>query len=56
MKTIQGTSRHQMQFSSLDNFISVDNPVRIPDAFVEKLDLMKLNCKLYKRIFSLLLL
>jgi transposase len=52
MKTIQGTSRQQMQFISLDDFIAADNPVRILDAFVEKLDLMKLNYKLYKRIFS----
>lgn len=27
-----------MQFSSLDDFVSADNPVRIIDAFVEKLD------------------
>jgi transposase len=38
MKTILGTSRQQMQFSSLDDFIAADNPVRIIDAFVEKLD------------------
>ena len=43
MKTIQGTSRHQMQFSSLDNLITADNAVRIIDAFVEKLDLAKLG-------------
>ena len=38
MKTIQGTSRWQMHFSSLDDQIAADNPVRILDAFVEKLD------------------
>jgi len=38
MKIIQGTSRHQMQFSSLDDLIAADNPVRIIDAFVDKLD------------------
>ena len=38
MKTILGTSRHQMQFTSLDDFIAADNPVRIIDVFVEKLD------------------
>jgi transposase len=38
MKIIQGTSRQQMQFSSLDDLIATDNPVRILDAFVEKLD------------------
>lgn len=43
MKTIQGTSRHQMQFSSLDDFITADNPVRIIDAFVEKLDFTKIG-------------
>ena len=46
MRIIQGTSRHQMQFSSLDNFIAADNPVRIVDAFVEKLDVMKLGVSL----------
>jgi transposase len=50
MKIIQRTSRQQMRFIILDDFIAADNPVRILDAFVEKLDLMKLNCKLYKRI------
>ncbi|MGB3074985.1 MAG: IS1182 family transposase [Chitinophagales bacterium] len=43
MKTIRGTSRQQMQFTSLDDFIAADNPVRIIDAFVEKLDLLKLG-------------
>jgi hypothetical protein len=33
MKTIQGTSRHQMQFSRLDNFIAADNAVRIIEPF-----------------------
>jgi len=43
MKTIQGTSRHQMQFSSLEDLVATDNPVRILDAFAEKLDLQKLG-------------
>jgi transposase len=38
MKIIQGTSRHQIQFSSLNDQVVADNPVRILDAFVEKLD------------------
>ena len=38
MKIIQGTSRHQMQFASLDDFVAADNPVRIIDVFAEKLD------------------
>lgn len=52
MKTIQsppryigGISRHQIQFSSQDDQITADNPVRILDAFVEKLDLNKLGFK-----------
>lgn len=45
MKIIQGTSRQQIQFSSLDDQINADNPVRILDAFVEKLDLNKLEIK-----------
>ena len=43
MKIVQGTSRQQMQFISLDDLITADNPVRIIDAFVEKLDLPKLG-------------
>ena len=43
MKIIQGTCRHQMQFTSLDEHVSADNPVRILDAFVEKLDLSKIG-------------
>jgi transposase len=38
MKIIKGISRHQMQFSSLDELVAADNAVRILDAFVEKLD------------------
>ena len=32
-----------MQFASLDDFIAADNPVRIIDVFVEKLDIVKLG-------------
>ena len=39
MNHIQGTDRHQITFSSLDEQICKENPVRIIDAFVEKLDL-----------------
>ena len=46
MKTIQGISRNQMQFTSLEDFIAAENPVRILDAFVEKLDLVKLGIPL----------
>lgn len=45
MKIIQGISRQQMQFSSFDDQITADNPVRILDVFVEKLDLNKLGMK-----------
>jgi len=43
MKIIQGASRHQMQFSSPDELIGADNPVRIIDAFVDKLDLLAIG-------------
>jgi transposase len=45
MKIITGTSRQQMQFSSLDDFISADNPVRILDIFIDKLDLKQLGIR-----------
>lgn len=40
---IKGTSRQQIQFTSLDDFITADNPVRIIDAFVERLNISKLG-------------
>ena len=43
MQFIQGTSRHQAYFSTLDNQVSADNPVRLIDAFVDKLDLQMLG-------------
>ena len=43
MKIIQGTSRHQMQFAGLEDFIAATNPARLNDAFVEKLDLLKIG-------------
>jgi transposase len=39
MNHIQGIDRFQITFSSLDEQIDKENPVRIIDAFVEKLDL-----------------
>ena len=45
MRTKESTSRSQIQFSSLDDQIASDNPVRIIDAFVEKLDWQKLAIK-----------
>ena len=43
MQIILGTPRHQMQFISLEDGVAADNPVRIVDAFVEKLDIVKLG-------------
>lgn len=39
MHYIQGKDRFQITFSSLDGQICKDNPVRVIDAFIEKLDL-----------------
>ena len=43
MQHIQGTNRHQTYFSTLEQQVAADNPVRIIDAFVNKLDLQKLG-------------
>lgn len=43
MNYISGTSRTQLQFNTLEDFISADNPVRFVDSFVDHLDLLKLN-------------
>jgi len=43
MKIIKGTPRQQVQFSSLDDLIGADSPVRIIDAFTEKLNLSKIG-------------
>lgn len=43
MKIIQGISRQQIQFTSLDERVAADSPVRILDAFVERLDLSKIG-------------
>ena len=40
-----GTSRNQIQFTSLDCRISPDNPVRVIDAFVESLFLKEMGFK-----------
>ncbi|MFC5683763.1 hypothetical protein ACYE2N_01345 [Flavobacterium sp. MAHUQ-51] len=44
MQYIQGISRHQLQFSSLEDKITVDNLVRFIDAFVNVLHFKKLDC------------
>ena len=43
MQYIQGGSRHQTYFSTLENQVSADNPVRLIDGFVDKLHLQKLG-------------
>ena len=43
MQHITGISRQQMRFSSLEDTISPDNQVRFIDAFVEYIDLSKLD-------------
>ena len=45
MNHILGKNRQQINFASLEDFISPENPVRFVDAFVDKLDLGKLNFK-----------
>ncbi|TDD75161.1 transposase [Flavobacterium caseinilyticum] len=43
MQHIIGISRHQMRFSSLEDTISPDNQIRFIDAFVELIDISKLD-------------
>src|SRR5690606_8176803 len=43
MAIINGIDRHQISFSSLDNYIAADNEVRFIDAFVDKLNLQQLG-------------
>ena len=43
MQFIQGTNRHQTYFSTHEDQVTADNPVRLMDAFIDKLDLQKLG-------------
>lgn len=43
MQFIQGSSRNQTYFSTLEDQVSTDNPVRLMDAFVDRLNLQKLG-------------
>ena len=43
MQFIQGTSRHQSYFATLEDQVSADNAVRLIDAFIDKLDLGQLG-------------
>ena len=45
MQFIQGNNRHQTYFSTLEDQVSADNPARLMDAFVDKLDLDQLGFK-----------
>jgi transposase len=42
MQYIQGNNRNQTCFITLDDQLAADNPVRLMDAFIDKLDLQKL--------------
>jgi hypothetical protein len=43
MQHIQGICRNQLQMGSLDDKITVDNPVRFIEAFVNHIDLVKIG-------------
>lgn len=43
MQFIQGNNRHQTFFNTLEGQVAADNPVRLIDAFIDKLDLAKLG-------------
>ena len=43
MQFIQCSSRHQTYFATLEDQVAADNPVRLMDAFIDKLDLEKLG-------------
>ena len=43
MQFIQGKNRNQTFFSTLDDQVMADNPVRLIDAFINMLDLAKMG-------------
>ena len=43
MNFIESMNRSQLAFGSLDDLVSVDNPVRLIDAFADNLDLKRLG-------------
>ena len=43
MKYITGTNRNQSYFATLDDQVAADNTVRLIDAFVDKVELIKLG-------------
>ena len=43
MQFIQGSNRNQTYFATLEDQVSADNPVRLIDAFIDKLDLQRIG-------------
>jgi transposase len=43
MQYITGTNRHQSYFSTLEHQVGAENPVRLIDAFIDKLELQQLG-------------
>ena len=43
MQFIHGQHRQQTYFATLEDQVASDNPVRLIDAFIDKLDLQKLG-------------
>lgn len=48
MPILQGTHREQTYIASLDDCVAADNPVRLIDVFVDKLEIDKLGIKMPK--------
>ena len=46
MQPIQGISRHQLQMCSLEDTITLENPIRFIDTFVGVVDFQKLGFEL----------
>ena len=43
MQFIKGSNRHQSYFATLEDQVAAENPVRLIDAFIDKLDLQQLG-------------
>ena len=43
MQFIKGSSRHQSYFATLEEQVAADNPVRLIDGFIDKLELARLG-------------
>ena len=44
MQFIQGQSRHQTYFATLEDQVAADNALRFIDAFIDKLDFQQSGC------------